>query len=200
MVGCTPNPSPRPTETSASPSALVASAPVGPGPSSSGEPAAPGGSAGPSASALAGSSAGSGGPEAPDAGLPDCTGVALEGEVLLPPSEAGMLSNAATDASVDRSYPELSPALRRALPGLRCCYTAARKAGRSLAGGLVVELRLAPDGKVKSVSQARDKSDINDPMLGSCVETTLSEVSFPASRRGQATVVVLPLVFRAGVR
>ena len=198
MAGCTPHPSPRPTETSASPSALVASAPVGPGPSGSGGPAAPGGSAGPSASG--GSSAGSGALEAPDAGLPDCTGVALEGEVLLPPSEAGMLSNAATDASVDRSYPELSPALRRALPGLRCCYTAARKAGRALAGGLVVELRLAPDGKVKSVSQARDKSDINDPMLGSCVETTLSEVSFPASRRGQATVVVLPLVFRAGVR
>ena len=198
MAGCTPNPSPRPTETSASPSALVASAPVGPGPSGSGGPAAPGGSAGPSASG--GSSAGSGALEAPDAGLPDCTGVALEGEVLLPPSEAGMLSNAATDASVDRSYPELSPALRRALPGLRCCYTAAREAGRALAGGLVVELHLAPDGKVKSVSQARDKSDINDLMLGSCVETTLSEVSFPASRRGQATVVVLPLVFRAGVR
>ena len=99
---------------------------------------------------------------------------------------------------MDRSYPELVPALQKALPGLRCCYTEATRGGGELTGSLVVELGLGPDGRVKSVSQAREKSDIKDPMLGECTAATLREIAFPASRRGQATTVVLPLVFRPG--
>ncbi|MCS6901670.1 MAG: AgmX/PglI C-terminal domain-containing protein [Myxococcales bacterium] len=134
---------------------------------------------------------------------PDCSG-APEGEVELPSeslsSGVGMLSNAAPDPSVDRSYPELGAALQRALPGLRCCYGEAMRAQPGLTGRLVVELQLTPEGKAKSVAQARQKSDITDPMLGSCIENILSKVSFPASRRARPTLVRLPLVFRPRVR
>lgn len=189
VVGCTPNPPPNPPPEAPAP-------PVRPEAPASAVVAAP-------AEATLEVPA----PEAPDAGArrgpPDCAG-APEGDVVLPqgPSSSGvgMLSNASPDASVDRSYPELGPALQRALPGLRCCYGEARRARPDLAGQVVVELWLTPDGKAKSVSQARRKSDINDPMLGSCVENILSEVSFPASRRAQPTLVRLPLVFRPGVR
>ena len=188
VVGCTSNPPPSPPPEALAPPAL-SGAPVS---------AAVAASSGPTPEDSL--------PEDPDAGArrpPDCSG-APEGEVVLPPgpssSGVGMLSNASPDASVDRSYPELGPALVKVLPGLRCCYGEARRTRPDLAGQVVVELWLTPDGKAKSVSQARRKSDINDPMLGSCVENILSEVSYPASRRAQPTLVRLPLVFRPGVR
>jgi hypothetical protein len=109
-----------------------------------------------------------------------------------------MLSNASPEASVDRSYPEMAPLLQQRQRGLRCCYRESRREHPDLAGMLAVELVLAPDGKVKSVSHVPAKSDIKDSVMGACVAATLKEIAFPASRRGREARVVLPLVFRPG--
>lgn len=130
--------------------------------------------------------------------IPDCAKVpGQEGvEVVMPPLDGMMLSNATPDASVDRSYPELGPAVQRRLGGLRCCYAAARQRQPGLAGRVVLALDLDGDGRVKSVSQLREKSDINEETMTACVVATGRELAFSASRRGGPTRVTLPLLFR----
>ena len=130
--------------------------------------------------------------------VPDCTQVPGQAglEVVLPPVDGMMLSNATPDASVDRSYPELGPAVQRKLGALRCCYAAARQRQPELAGRLVLEVEVEGDGRVKSVAQLREKSDINDETMIACVVATGRELAFTASRRGRPTRVTLPLLFR----
>lgn len=185
LLGCTTSPAPRSTEaTSATASISTTEVPSARIEATASAPSVTSAPIQPSEPADAGIT------------LPDCKGEELRGEIELPPEDALPLNNAAMDASVDRGYPELASSLRRLLPSLRCCYTKASQVTQGLTGRLVIELGLSPDGKVKSVSQAQGKFDINDPMLGSCVMATLKDANFPASRRGQATLMALPLVFR----
>ncbi len=189
VMGCTPGAPSRGTEASvasAPPSSLPSALPA--------ESAVPVGSA----AAPASSSVDAGVAEVVDAGgRPVCRPEQLRGEVTLPSAEGLPLTNAAPDASVDRGYAELLGALSAAIPGLRCCYTEA-SGGKALAGTVHVEVGVGPEGRVKSVSRRAGKSDINEGMLGACVEATLREVVFPASRRGQPTTLVLPILFGPG--
>jgi Ca-activated chloride channel homolog len=98
-----------------------------------------------------------------------------------PPLRRGQL-----DGTIVRRY------IRLKLPGVRHCYELALRLAPALAGQVVSELDIAPNGVVAMVRV----SGIGDRTLHACIERELREIRFPEVRDGDPVRVTYPFTFR----
>ncbi|MFO0658219.1 MAG: AgmX/PglI C-terminal domain-containing protein [Polyangiaceae bacterium] len=120
--------------------------------------------------------------------------------LALPSSSAGTLTNASTDAAVERTFQDIHAVLRESSAKFRPCVFHANEAVRDggMLGTLVLSFSLDAAGSITDASFNRAASDVQDEAAGACAVAVLRGLTFPASRRGAPTTVTYPLDFRPG--
>jgi hypothetical protein len=86
--------------------------------------------------------------------------------------------------------------VRQHLGKMRLCYERALTTKPNLQGRVSVRFVIAPDGRVRSASNAG--SDLPDPAVVACVTAAFGALSFPRPEGGGVVVVTYPIVFRPG--
>ena len=120
--------------------------------------------------------------------------------VGLPKSNAGTLTNASTDASVDRAYADIQAVFRQNSSKFQPCVWHATQASNpeKNQGRVVFTFTIDVSGKVINSVVDDAASEVKDPTARQCVLQALKSLPFPASRRGIPTTVTYPLDFRPG--
>jgi hypothetical protein len=110
------------------------------------------------------------------------------------------MTNASTDAAVERTFQDVHAVLREGAAKFKPCVLHASDAARDggALGSLVLSFSIEPSGAISEASINRAASDVQDEAAGACAVAVLRGLTFPASRRGTPTTVTYPLDFRPG--
>ena len=91
---------------------------------------------------------------------------------------------------------EIDVAIKQRMPSIRACYEKELRRDSALAGRVTVRFVIDTAGAVKYA--ALRSSDLDNPLVESCVVSEVRDLRFPAPRGGGTVVVSYPFVFSAG--
>lgn len=137
----------------------------------------------------------------PEASLPSTesksieTSLAESSPVTSSPAEKAHRPSKPLDT---RNPLSIQAAITAERPAVRTCYEAALKTNPGIAGDLVVDFVIRPDGSVKNAEINWPESDIHVPELEVCTLAIVSQIQFPASSRGMESKIHYPYNFHPG--
>lgn len=91
---------------------------------------------------------------------------------------------------------EIDVAIKQRMPSIRACYEKELRRDPELAGRVTVRFVIDRSGAVKYA--ALRASDLDNPLVESCVVSEVRDLRFPAPRGTGTVVVSYPFVFSAG--
>lgn len=86
-----------------------------------------------------------------------------------------------------RCLEDISRAVAEQKPAARACYEEGRKQNPTIAGLLVINFTIDPEGAVTETSQGMQDNQITDQGVIDCVSGVISKVRFAKSTKGKTT-------------
>lgn len=123
----------------------------------------------------------------------------IEATIENEPGKGTCLNNAQTSkeaGSSDRCV-GVADVIKASRDGFRCCYDVYTRSHPNPGANVVLHVELKPDGTVTSTSIDKERSDLADPELESCMADIVSTMQFPASPSGKETKFNYPFGFKA---